>query len=182
MLLERHPHVRLFAIVETVASLCSLRELRAPPRGLCGLHFGAADLAADLGIDLEDADWSNVRYEIGLIARRLGVSAIDTPCFQYRDHDPLRRELAEAKRFGFTGKIAIHPSQVSIINQFFTPSPREVESAERLVRAHEQGGDGAIFTIDGQMAGPPFLKQALHVMERVSTEQGDAPRRKRNDK
>jgi citrate lyase beta subunit len=155
---------RIFAIIETVRSLWSLRTLSAAPPGLAGLIFGAADFAADLGVPPTVTDLHFVKQEIALAARRFGVAAIDSPCFELRDRGRLELEIQEARRLGFAGKIAIHPSQIAAINQAFLPSEQAVESARKLVDAADQASGRAILRVDDEMVGPPFVKYARQVL------------------
>jgi citrate lyase beta subunit len=155
---------RIFAIIETVHSLWALRTLTAAPAGFAGLIFGAADFAADLGVAPTVTDLRFVKQEIALAARRFGLTAIDSPCFQLRDQGRLALELDDARRLGFSGKIAIHPAQVAAINQSFTPSAQAVEQARKLVDAAAHAPDAAILRVEDEMIGPPFLKHARRVL------------------
>ena len=157
--------VRILAIIETVSSLCALRTLHCKPQRLDGLMFGAADFAADLGIPLEDADLRFVKQEIVLSAHRLGTVAIDSPCFALRDCAQIERETHAARLLGFVGKVAIHPAQIAVINASFTPSPQTVDRARRLVAAARHDSDKAVFAVEDQMVGPPFVKYAEHVLK-----------------
>jgi (S)-citramalyl-CoA lyase len=156
--------VQLFAIIETVASLWALRGLTSAPPGLAGLIFGAADFRADLGVPPTVTDLRFVQQDIALAARRFGLAAIDSPCFQLDDPAALARELDDARALGFSGKIAIHPGQVAAINQRFTPSREAVDDARRLVAASDRDPSQPILRVDNQMVGPPFVKYARHVL------------------
>ncbi len=164
VLLEHFPQTKVFGIVEMAQTLHELRSVSVAPPGLAGLIFGAADFANDLGVELETANWSYVKYDIALTARRLGLQAIDSPCFQLDDPARLEAELTEAKQLGFAGKIAIHPSQVATINAFFSPSPKAELKARRLIRLHERATSAGIVTLDQQMVGPPFVKSARRLL------------------
>jgi len=162
--------IQIFAIIETVSSLWSLRGLPGAPGGLRGLVFGAADFAADLGVPPTVTDLRFVKQEIALAARRFGLEAIDSPCFQLRGGGRLDLEICEARRLGFTGKIAVHPSQIAAINSSFTHSPQALDDARRLVDASEHDPETAIRRIEDEMVGPPFVKYARQVL--ASAEQG----------
>jgi len=156
--------VKVFAIIETVGSLWSLRALVARPSGLDGLIFGAADFAADLGLAPAAADLRFVKQEIVLAARRFGVIAIDSPCFHLQDEARLARETRRAHRLGFCGKIAIYPRQVATINELFAHSPQMLERARQLVDAAEHNSGSAILRVDDEMVGPPFIKYARDIL------------------
>ncbi len=157
--------VQIYAIIETVSSLWSLRTMPSAPPGLAGLIFGAADFRADLGVPPTGTDLRFVQQDIALAARRFGLVAIDSPCFALEDPARLDAELAEAHALGFAGKIAIHPGQVAAINHRFTPSREAVDDARRLVDASDRDPSCTIFRVDDEMVGPPFLKYARHVLD-----------------
>lgn len=155
---------KIYCIIEAATSLCELRRLTAKPDGLCGLIFGAADFAVDLGIDPLDADFNYVKHEIGILARDLGVPAIDSPCFHVRDAQVLKQELLVAQQCGFVGKIAIHPNQVPAINSAFVPGPKAIEQAQALLEEEARSPESAIIRIENYMFGPPFTKYARSVL------------------
>jgi citrate lyase beta subunit len=164
--------IQIFAIIETVSSLWSLRTLTAAPAGLAGLIFGAADFRADLGVPPTVTDLRFAQQEIALAARRFALTAIDSPCFQLRDAARLELELTTAHQLGFAGKIAIHPCQVGAINQQFSPSLQAVDDARRLVDASDRDPGNAILRVDDEMVGPPFVKYARHVLDRARRVRG----------
>ena len=88
----------------------------------------------------------------------------------FRDDDGLRAEAEAARREGFTGKLAIHPAQVAIINAAFTPSPDEVRHAEAIVAAFEAHPDAGVLSVNGKMVDRPHLVQAKRVLERAVRE------------
>lgn len=166
---EVHEHTRIFAVIETVNSLWQLRHLEYPPPLLAGVIFGSADFALDMGIDLVDADMQSVKQEIILSAKRLGITAVDSPCFKLGDDEALIREITAARKLGFDGKVAIHPTHVHHIRKHFMPTEHELEEAARIVRAAKHTRmSGAILREGGQMVGPPFIKRAQQVLSRSS--------------
>ncbi len=158
----------VFCVIETAQSFWSLRVLGGSPAGLGGLIFGAADFAAELGVAPESADLRLVRQEIAVAARRFGVPAIDSPCFQLRNGARLRREARAGRRLGFDGKIAIHPGQVPLINELFTESAQTLDHARRLVEGFERNPESAIWQLDDAMVGPPFIKYARRILSAQS--------------
>ncbi len=99
-----------------------------------------------------------------LAAKAAGVQAIDTLYVNFKDPDGLRESCRAAAREGFTGRIAIHPDQVAIINQAFAPSDEDVIFARRVLAAFEaQSGTGTV-GLDGKMLDIPHLKQAQQVL------------------
>jgi citrate lyase subunit beta / citryl-CoA lyase len=138
---------------------------------LAGLTWGAEDLGAALGAggkrDAAGAltfTFALARTTCLLTAAALRVAAIDGVQVDFRDAAALARELAEARRDGFCGKLAIHPDQVGPINAAFTPSEAERAHARRVVAAFAAAGGAGVASLDGQMIDRPHLVQAQRVL------------------
>jgi citrate lyase subunit beta/citryl-CoA lyase len=95
------------------------------------------------------------------------VPAIDTVYVDFRNDAGLRRECEEARRDGFTGKMAIHPGQVAIINDVFTPSPDSVAKAQTIIAAFAVAPAAGVVGIDGGMFDRPHLTKAERLLERA---------------
>jgi citrate lyase subunit beta/citryl-CoA lyase len=138
---------------------------------LAGLTWGAEDLSAAVGaISNKDerGDWSQP-YQLArslclFAAIAAGVPAIDTLYADVRNEDGLRTACGVARRDGFSGKIAIHPGQVPVINECFTPSADEVAHAQRVVDLFAANPDTGTLAMDGQMLDIPHLKQAQKIL------------------
>ncbi|MDN2495414.1 MULTISPECIES: HpcH/HpaI aldolase/citrate lyase family protein [Nocardia] len=136
---------------------------------LYGMTWGAEDLSAALGASTNlgpDGTWATtyrmVRSLMLMSARAAGVEAVETLYVDIRDDDGLAESSRRARAEGFSGRIAIHPAQVDTINAAFTPSPEEVEFAQRVVAAFS-AGVGTV-ALDGKMLDLPHLKQAERVL------------------
>src|SRR6266540_931428 len=145
----------------------------ASPR-LAGLTWGAEDLSAALGAET-NRDPEGYFTEPFRFARILclaaaaaaGVQPMDTVYVDFRNDTGLRREAEEARRDGFTAKFAIHPAQVPIINEVFTPSPTAIAQAEGIIAAFAaQPGAGTI-GIGGVMYDRPHLRRAERLLARA---------------
>jgi citrate lyase subunit beta/citryl-CoA lyase len=154
---------------ETPLAVITLMDYRNPPPRLAALTWGAEDLSAALGAVTnrdEAGDFAftyKVVRSLALIAARAaGVEAIDTLHADFRDMAGLTRAAQSAQREGFTGMLAIHPDQVSVINSAFTPSAADVDYALRVVAAF--AGGAGVASLDGKMLDQPHLKQAKHVL------------------
>jgi citrate lyase subunit beta/citryl-CoA lyase len=122
----------------------------SPASRLTAVGWGAEDLSSALGAGdprLPDGGWrpmyEHARCQCILAAHALGVEAIDTVYVNFRDPEGLRLACEASRYDGFTGRFAIHPDQVAVINQAFTPSAAEVALAHRIVAAFA-GGAGAV--------------------------------------
>ncbi len=141
------------------------------------LSWGGEDLSADVGVETNrtgDGHYTDLfRYArtVTLLgAAAAGIEAVDTVYVDFKNADGLERECREAVRDGFSGKMAIHPSQVDIINRIFTPSDAAVELARRIVQLFEDAGDDVgVLSLDGQMIDRPHLKQAQKMLDRAKS-------------
>lgn len=163
---------------ETPAALFALGGYAGGAAGprLTGLTWGVEDLSAALGA-LEKTTADGSLTPVLQLARSLcllgaaaaGVQAIDGVYADFRNRDGLARAVAEARRDGFTAKLAIHPDQVAVINAAFTPTAAEIERARRIVAAFEAAGGAGVTSLDGQMIDRPHLVLARQVLERCKT-------------
>lgn len=145
-----------------------------PNDRLVGLTWGAEDLSAEIGAS-ETRDASGrytdlfrfARLSTILAATAAGMAAIDTVFPNFRDEAAFRRDCEEGARDGFTGRMAIHPAQVPVINAIFTPSAEEAAEAARVVEAFAAAGDPGVVGIDGKMYDRPHLKRAERLLARA---------------
>ena len=160
-------------VTETPASLFGLLSYRQPGSPLAAMSWGAEDLSAALGASSKyDADGELAfTYKLarslclaGAVAA--GVQPVDGVFADFKDEKGLKREAEAARSEGFTGKLAIHPAQVPIINAAFTPSDAEVKHAAAIVAAFEAQPDAGVLSVDGRMVDRPHLVQAQRVLER----------------
>ena len=146
----------------------------ALPR-LAGLTWGAEDLSAAIGAARKrdgEGRWTDtfrfVRSQVLLAAHARGIMAIDTLHAEFRDLDGLGRVALESYADGFTGMLAIHPSQVPVINAAFTPSEVEIAEAQAIVNAFSANPGVGALSLDGRMLDQPHLEQARRLLERLA--------------
>jgi citrate lyase subunit beta/citryl-CoA lyase len=141
------------------------------------MSWGAEDLSAALGASSKyDADGGlSFTYELarslclaGAVAA--GVQPVDGVFADFKDDKGLKAEAEAARREGFTGKLAIHPAQVPVINAAFTPSKDDVAHAEQVVAAFEAQPSAGVLSVGGKMVDRPHLVQARRVLERAARE------------
>jgi len=174
-LAHRTGNIPIHAIVtETAASLFGLLSYRDPKSPLVAMSWGAEDLSAALGASSKyDADGSlSFTYRLARSlclagAAAAGVQPVDGVFADFKNEKGLQAEAQAAAREGFTGKLAIHPAQVAVINAAFTPSKDEVRHAEEIVAAFEAHPDAGVLSINGRMVDRPHLLQARRVLERA---------------
>ncbi len=159
---------------ETAASLFTLGTYGGSHPRLSFLTWGAEDLAAALGAR-DNKDENGLYTGPYQLARTLtllgavaaGVQPVDGVWKDFRDEKGLEAEARAAARDGFTGKMAIHPAQVAIINEVFTPGEADLAHARAVVAAFEQAGDVGVVALDGVMLDIPHLKQARALLARA---------------
>ncbi|MDH3789374.1 MAG: CoA ester lyase [Xanthomonadales bacterium] len=162
---------------ETPQSLFTLGEYAQCGKRLAALTWGAEDLSAALGaISCRDdqGNWTEpyrlVRSLCLFAAHAAEVEAIDTLFADFRDNEGLERSCAEARRDGFSGKLAIHPGQVEVINRAFTPSAEELHKARRIVELFEAHPEAGTLSLDGVMVDLPHLVQARKTLSQAEGE------------
>jgi citrate lyase subunit beta/citryl-CoA lyase len=174
-LAHRTGNIPIHAIVtETAASLFGLLSYRDPKSPLAAMSWGAEDLSAALGASSKYDQGGELSFTFKL-ARSLclagavaaGVQPVDGVFADFKDQAGLKAEAEAARREGFTGKLAIHPAQVPVINAAFTPSADDVREAEEIVAACEAHPDAGVLSVGGKMVDRPHLVQARRVLERA---------------
>ena len=160
----------IFALIESADGVLRADEIARVPE-TTALVFGAEDLAAEIGATRTQRmdEVLYARQRVVIAASAAGCSAIDTVYTDFQDVDGLREETAVAVRFGFDGKLAIHPAQVEPINDGFTPEPDEIAWAERVVAAEQEAAaeDRGVFEVDGEMIDRPLIARAERILRRA---------------
>src|SRR5262247_2495186 len=172
--------IGLEVLVEESEGLANAVEIaRSSPR-LEAIIFGAGDLSAsqrarvdgnfDPVGDYPGDFWHFARFQVVTAARAAGIDAIDAPYPAYQDPDGYRRSAVQASLLGFDGKWAIHPSQIPIANEVFSPTAAEVEDARQAMaayRASEAEGVGAIGR-DGKLVDAAHMRLAGNVLYKAA--------------
>lgn len=161
-------------ITETPVAVLAASTWQARHPRLTGLTWGAEDLSAEIGAERTRTDGGQLT-DVFRLARALtilaasatDVAALDTVFVDFRDEEGLRRECLDAARDGFTGKMAIHPAQVPVINEAFTPDAQAVARAQAIVDAFAAAGDPGVVGIEGKMYDRPHLKRAQRLLARA---------------
>jgi citrate lyase subunit beta/citryl-CoA lyase len=156
---------------ETPAAIFALGSYGGVSERLCGLSWGVEDLSAAVGATTAREDdgrytplFETVRALALFAARAAGVPAIETIFPALNDKEGLKAYAGRGRRDGFTGMLAIHPSQIAIINQAFTPSAVETEWAKRVVDAFAANPHAGVLQMDGQMLDAPHLARAKNIL------------------
>ncbi|MGI9355593.1 MAG: HpcH/HpaI aldolase/citrate lyase family protein [Rhizobiaceae bacterium] len=161
-------------ITETAIGTLNAGTYRRSSKRLTAVSWGAEDLSADVGAlrrRRDDGTYTDIfrfaRTQTLLGAIGAGVQPLDTVYPDFRNETGFRRECEEAMLDGFTGKMAIHPAQVPIINEVFTPSDSEVAKAQAVIDAFEAAGNPGVLAVDGEMLDRPHLRKAQNLLARA---------------
>lgn len=154
---------RLIAQIESAQGLAQAEAIATATPRLAGLMFGSADMAADLGADL---NWNSLlfaRSRLIAAAALKGLLAIDAPFFAIKDVPRLVQETANAVALGFSGKCAIHPSQIAVINAALMPSGSEISHARAVLQENTKG----VGVVNGIMVDEAVARRARRVLSRI---------------
>ena len=164
--------VRVIPWIETAMAIVHVYEMARASQRIVGIAFGAEDYTNDMGVVRNDfgEECYFARSAVAVAARAAGVAGLDGPFVGFRDPDGLRTDASAARRMGYTGKFAIHPAQIDIINETFSPNPEDVAYARRVVEAWgeaEAVGRGSL-SIDGRMVDVPVVKRAQNLLAQAT--------------
>ncbi|TME72777.1 MAG: CoA ester lyase [Chloroflexi bacterium] len=165
--------IRIIASIESAAALVDAPRIAAASDRVVGLAFGSEDFALDLGLPTkregEAAELLYARSATVVAAAAAGKLAFDGIWPDIDDAAGLRADSLRARRLGFAGKTLIHPGQIAVVNEVFSPSDAEIDEARRVVRAFEEAlgrGHGAV-ALGGQMLDAPVVDRARRVLRAV---------------
>jgi len=174
--------IKLEAQIESAEGLVNADTIANSTPRLDALHFGPGDFAATLRMPLTSIgvmdEWDEAypghrfhyaMQRIVVAARAAGLRILDGPVADYGDEEGLRRSCQIARSLGFDGKWCIHPAQIAVVNEVFSPSDREVEWARKVVAAYEEAnaaGTGAV-SVDGQMVDAASIRMARNMLGEV---------------
>jgi citrate lyase subunit beta/citryl-CoA lyase len=163
--------VRLIAQIEHVAALPRLDEIAGSSPRLLGMTLGSEDFSASAGMEPIPEGLLGPNQQIVFACRRAGVLPFGfaASISDYSDTAVFRAHIRLARRLGFVGAFCIHPSQIAVMNEEFSPSAAEIEAAHGMIAAFEAGmreGKGAI-SYQGRMIDPPVVARAKEVLRRA---------------
>ncbi len=171
LLTERGHATRLHVIIETNPGLEAVHDIaRASPR-IDALFFGGVDMAAELRCKNAWEPLLYARSRVVHAAASIGVDAIDVPFLDLEDPEGMEHAAGLALDLGFSGKGSIHPKQIPILNNVFTPDQAQVDHARRVINAFEEADTGLV-VIDGKLIEKPVLREMYRILaisERVSS-------------
>ena len=162
--------IRLIPLIESARGLLSVVEIAAAPR-VARLGVGLADLRAELGLHPDSAGVTPLLMQIVVASAAAGIAPPVAPTsLDFRDPESLRTSSRALLGLGFRARSAIHPAQLSVINEVFTPTAEEIEEARRIVAELEhatESGSGVVAASDGSMLDVAIVRAARDVLARA---------------
>src|SRR5215212_1000157 len=172
--------IRLEAQIESAEGLTNVDSIASATSRLEALHFGPGDFAASVSMpqtsigvmDAWDEAYPGHRFHyamqrIVVAARAAGLRVLDGPVADYSDEEGLRRSCLIARSLGFDGKWCIHPAQIAVVNETFSPTDREVEWAKKVIAAYEEASATGSVSVDGQMVDAASINLARNTLGKV---------------
>ncbi len=156
----------LHVIIESAAGLANCEEISRASNRLQSLFFGAVDYSSDIGAKNTWESMLYARSRVVSAAAGVGLDAIDVPWLDLEDYDGLRTEAEACRDLGMTGKGAIHPRQIPVLNEVFSPSEEEIRHARRIRAAFEEARTGLV-VIDGKLIEKPVLRAIERTLRRA---------------
>ena len=164
LLSERGHDTRLHIIIEMNAGLEAVFDIARSSSRIDALFFGGVDMSADLRCKNAWEPLLYARSRVVHAAASVGVDAMDVPYLDLDDLEGMKAQAQLAKDLGFSGKGAVHPKQISALNEVFTPSPEEVAKAQKILAAFE-GANTGLVVVDGKLIEKPVVRE----MQRIAS-------------
>ncbi|MBT5980302.1 MAG: CoA ester lyase [Acidiferrobacteraceae bacterium] len=164
LLTERGHDTRLHIIIEMNAGLEAVFDIARASSRIDALFFGGVDMSADLRCKNTWEPLLYARSRVVHAAASVGIDAIDVPYLDLDDLEGMKAQAQLAKELGFSGKGAVHPKQISALNEVFTPSPEEVAKAQKILAAFEEANTGLV-VVDGKLIEKPVVRE----MQRIAS-------------
>ena len=163
ILSDKHNELKFHPLIETTKGLKQAYDIAKSSHKIGSIIFGGYDMSASLRVE---PNWDSLilaRHKLVLAAANAKVELLDMPYFGLEDSLGLQEETKKASEIGFTGKCAIHPKQLDMINQVFSPNVEEVKKAQNLIKKYESQ-DKAFLEIDGILMEKPVVERLYRII------------------
>ena len=163
ILSDKHKELKFHPLIETTKGLKQAYDIAKSSHKIESIIFGGYDMSASLRVE---PNWDSLllaRHKLVLAAANAKVELLDMPYFGLEDPLGLQEETKKASEIGFTGKCAIHPKQLDMINQVFSPNVEEVKKAQNLIKKYESQ-DKAFVEIDGILMEKPVIERLYRIV------------------
>ena len=161
--------IKIIPWIETAQSIMRLDDISKASKRIIAIAFGAEDYTNDMGVQRTDMgeEVAFPRSVVAIAARAANIGALDSPFVSFKDPVNLKTDSIKARQLGYTGKFAIHPDQLEIINQTFSPSQEDIAYALAIVEGWNDAvemGRGS-FDLNGKMVDVPVVKRAQNLLD-----------------
>ena len=160
----------LHVIMETNEALENIYDIAHSSKRIVALYFGGVDMAAELRVPNSYENLVYARSKLVHAGASVGVDVIDVPYLDLEDMNGMKKEAELVRNLGFTGKGSIHPKQINILNEVFTPSDEEINKAKKIIDQFNASDTGLV-VIDGKLIEKPVLREMqrrILVAEKIS--------------
>ena len=160
----------LHVIMETNEALENIYDIAHSSKRIVALYFGGVDMAAELRVPNSYENLIYARSKLVHAGASVGVDVIDVPYLDLEDMNGMKKEAELVRNLGFTGKGSIHPKQINILNEVFTPSEAEINKAKKIIDQFNASDTGLV-VIDGKLIEKPVLREMqrrILVAEKIS--------------
>ena len=148
----------LHVIMETNEALENIYDIAHASKRIVALYFGGVDMAAELRVPNSYENLIYARSKLVHAGASVGIDVVDVPYLDLEDMDGMKKEAELVRNLGFTGKGSIHPKQINILNEVFTPSKEEIIKAKRIIDQFNASDTGLV-VIDGKLIEKPVLRE-----------------------
>ena len=148
----------LHVIMETNEALENIYDIAHASKRTVALYFGGVDMAAELRVANNYQNLLYARSKLVHAGASVGIDVIDVPYLDLEDMEGMKKEAELVRDLGFTGKGSIHPKQINILNEIFTPSKEEIAKAKKIVDQFNESDTGLV-VIDGKLIEKPVLRE-----------------------
>ena len=159
-------NIKIIPIIELATSLLECKEIASLPR-IDGILLGAEDLTSDMEVvrTPEGDEITYARSLISLVCKAYKIDAIDTPFTNVLDEEAMLKDCKRAMILGMNAKACIHPNQIGIVNELFSPTKKQIEYAQEVVNLSKV--NGGVFSINGKMVDKPIIERSIKLLKKA---------------
>lgn len=165
--------IEVIPLIESARGLLNAYQIAIASKRVKRLAFGSVDFTLDINAQLSKSgkEIMYARSELIVISRAASIEPpIDGVFTHIKDDEGLRKDIQFAKQLGFQGKLAVHPTQINPINELFSPTPEEINTAEKVVMAFEKALSAGLAAVEvqGKMVDYPVVEQARRILAKAN--------------
>lgn len=170
--------VKIQGAIETLKGVKNAYEIATVSKRVVSISFGAEDFTRELGVNRtsEGKELFLARASVVMAAKMAGIDPIDTVWANISDEAGFINEVKDAKNLGFSGKSCIHPSQVEIANEIFSPTKKEIEDSLKIIKACKEANitdKGGVILVEGKMVDGPVISKAENILKMANIDLGE---------